>query len=81
MYQFYLISKINVNGNMIFMSTMMLMSVSAVALNYHTAIQGSVFYVWLFSCNNSMSPNIRKCFLGLKVIKRLQMYRQRTRRH
>ena len=56
MYQFYLkISKINVNVYTIFISTVMFTSYFDVVLYKHNAGQGSVFCVWLFSCNDAMS--------------------------
>ena len=41
-----------------------------VALNKRNAGQGSVFYVWSFSCNDSISLAVRKRFLRLNVIYR-----------
>ena len=52
MYQFYLkISEINDNVNTIFISPKTVTSYFDVALNNRNAGQGSVFLVWLFSCN------------------------------
>ena len=74
MYQFYLkISKINEKLNTIFISPETLTSYFDVALNKRNAGQGSVFYVWSFSCNDSMSPAVRKGFRRLIVI-----YRQKS---
>ena len=56
MYQFYLkIGKINEKVNKIFTSPEMLTSYFDVALNKRNAGQGSVFYLWLFTCNDSIS--------------------------
>ena len=73
MYQFYLkIGKINAKVNKIFISPEMLTSYFDVALNKCNAGQGSVFYVWSFSCNDSISLAVRKWFLRLNVIYRLK---------
>ena len=56
MYQFYLkIGQINAKGNKIFISPETLTSYFDVALNKRNTGQGSVFYVWSFSCNDSTS--------------------------
>ena len=73
MYQFYLkISKINEKVNTIFISPKTLTSYFDVALNKLNVGQGAVLRVWLFSCNDSMSLAVRKWFLRLNVIFRLQ---------
>ena len=73
MYQIYLkISKINAKVNKIFISPEMLTSYFDIALNKRNAGQGSVFYVWSFSCKDSMSLVVRKRFLRLNVIYRLK---------
>ena len=78
MYQFYLkISKINEKLNRIFISPETLTSYFDVALNKRNAGQGSVVYVWSFSCNDSMSLASRKRFLRLNVIYRLKSNVQR----
>ena len=78
MYQFYLkISKINEKLNIIFISPETLISYFDVALNKCNAGQGSVFYVWSFSCNDSMSLAVRKRFMRLSVIYRLKSNVQR----
>ena len=69
MYQYYhKISKINEKVNTIFISPEPLTSYFDAALNKRNADQGAVFRVWLFSCNDSMSPAVRRCFLRLDVI-------------
>ena len=56
MYQSYLkIGKINEKVNKIFISPETLTSYFDVALNKRNAGQGSVFCVWSFSCNDSIS--------------------------
>ena len=71
MYQFYLkISKINEKVNTIFISPETLTSYFDVALNKRNADQGSEFYVWSFSCKDSISLAVRKRFLRLNVIYR-----------
>ena len=61
MYQFYLkIGKINKKVNTILISPETLMSYFDVVLNKRNAGQGSVFYVWMFLCNDSISLAIRK---------------------
>ena len=73
MYNFYLkISKINEKVNTICTLPETLTSYFDVALNKPNAGQGSVFCVWLFSRNDSMSLAVRKRFLKLNVIYRLQ---------
>ena len=75
MYQLYLkIGKINAKGNKIFISPETLTSYFDVALN---AGQGSVFHVWSFSCNDSISLAVRKRFLRLNVFYRLKSNFQR----
>ena len=82
MYQFYLkISKINEKVNTIFISPETLTSYFDVALNGRNAGQGSVFYVWSFSCNDSISLAVRKRFLRLNVIYRLTSNVQRICQH
>ena len=73
MYQFYLkVSKINEKVNTIFISPETLTSYFDAALNKRNAGQGSVFYVWSFSCNDSTSLAVRKtvsetkCYLSTK---------------
>ena len=57
MYQFYLtISIINEKVNTIFISPETSTSYFDVALNKRDADQGSVFYVWSFSCNALRKP-------------------------
>ena len=69
MYQFYLeISKINEKNYTIFISPETLKSYFDVASNKHNADQGSVFYVCLFSCNDSISLGVRKRFPILNVL-------------
>ena len=73
MYKFYLtISKINEKVNKILISPETSTSYFDVGLNKHKAGQGSVFYVWSFSCNDSISLAIRKQFLRLNVVYRLK---------
>ena len=73
MYPFYLkIGKINAKVNKIFISPETLASYFDVALNKRNAGQGSVFYVWSFSCNDSISLAVRKRFLRLNVIYQLK---------
>ena len=73
MYQFYLkLSKINKKVNTIFISPETSTSYFAVALNKRDAGQGSLFYVWSFSCNDSVCLAVRKRFLRLNVIYRLK---------
>ena len=68
MYQFYLqIGKINAKVNKIFISPETLTSYFDVALNKSNAGQGFVFYVWLFSCKDSISLAVRKQFLRLML--------------
>ena len=79
MYQFYLkISKINEKVNTVFISPETLTSYfDGVALSKRNAGQGSVFYVWSFSCNESLSQAVRKWFLRPNVIYRLKSNIQR----
>ena len=73
MYQFYLkIGKINAKVNKIFISPETLTSYFDAALNKRNAGQGSIFYVWSFSCNDSISLAVRKRFLRLNGIYRLK---------
>ena len=73
MYQLYLkIGKINEKVKTIFILLETLTFSFDVALNKRNASQGYVFCVWLFSCNDSVSLAIRKRFLRLNVIYRLQ---------
>ena len=73
MYHFYLkISKVNGKFNTIFISFEMLTCYFDVELNKRDAGQGSVVCVWLFSFTDSMSLAVRKRFLRLNVIYRLQ---------
>ena len=73
MYQFYLkISKINEKVNIIFISPETSMSYFDVALKKRDAGQGSVFYVWSFSCSDSIRLAVGKRFLRLNVIYRLK---------
>ena len=73
MYHFYLkISKINEKVNTTFISPEMLASYFDAAPNTLNAGQGSVFCVCLLSCNDSMSLAVRKRFLRLNVVYRLQ---------
>ena len=86
MYQFYLKnSKINKKINTIFNSPEVSTSNFDVALNKRNAGQGSLFYVWSFSCNDSISLAVRKRFLRLNVIYRLKSNAlricRRQRRH
>ena len=68
MFQFDLrISKINAKVDTIFISLVTLTSYFDVALNKHNAGPWSVFCVWLFSCNDSMSLAGRNWFLRLNV--------------
>ena len=63
MYQFYLkISKINEKVNTIFILPETPTSYFDVALNKRDAGQGSVIYVWSFSCNDSICLAVRKRF-------------------
>ena len=72
-YQFYLkFSKINERGNTIFISLETLTSYFDIALNKRNAGQGAVFRVWLFPCNDSMTLAVRKLFLRLNVMFRIQ---------
>ena len=74
MYQFHLkIGKINEKVNTIFISPETLTSYFDVALNKRNADQGSVFYLWSFSCNDSISLAVRKRFLRLDVFYRLKL--------
>ena len=82
MYQFYpKIGKINAKVNKIFISPETLTSYFDVALNKRNAGQGSVFYVWSFSCNDALSLADRKRFLRLNVIYRLKSNVLRICRH
>ena len=82
MYQFYLkISKINKKVNTILISPEKVTFNFDVALNKRNAGQRSIFRVWLLSCNESMSLAVRKKFLRLNVIFRLQSNVQRICRH
>ena len=73
MYQFNLkIGKTNEKVNTIFISPVTLTSYFDVTLYKRNAGQRSVFCVWLFSCNGSMSLAVRKRFLKLNVICRLR---------
>ena len=73
MYQFYLkISKINGKVNTIFISPETLTSYFDDALNKRNAGQGAVLRVWLCPCNDSMSLAVRKWFLRLNAIFRIQ---------
>ena len=64
MYQFYLkIGKINKNTSTSYFD---------VALNKRDAGQGSVFYVWTFSCKDSICLAVTKRFLRLNDIYRLK---------
>ena len=73
MYKFYhKISKINERVNKILISPETSTSYFRVGLNKRKAGQGFVFYVWSFSCNDSISLAIRKQFLSLNVIYRLR---------
>ena len=56
------------------LSPMTLTSDFDVALNKRNAGQGSVFCVWLFSCNDSMSLAGRKLLLRLNVIHQIRSY-------
>ena len=74
MNQFYFkISKINEKVNTIFISLETLTSYFDVALNKRNAGQGSLFYVWSFSCNDSISLAVRKtlfetkCYLSTNI--------------
>ena len=72
-YQFYLrISKINEKVTTTFVSPETLTSYFDVALNKCNAGQGAVFRIWLFSCKDPISLTVRKWFLILNVIFRLQ---------
>ena len=69
MYQFYQkISKVNEKVNTIFIAPETLISYFDVALNKRNEGQGTLFRLWLFSCNDSMSLVARKWFLRLNVI-------------
>ena len=69
MHQFNLkISKISVKVNAIFISPVTLMCYFDVALNTCNAGQGSVFCVWLISCNDPMSLAVGKRFLRLNAV-------------
>ena len=59
-------------GNKIFISPETFTSYFEVALNKRNTGQGSVFYIWSFSCNDSISLAVRKRFLRLNVIYRLK---------
>ena len=72
------VSKINENVNTVFISPVTLTSYFDVALNKRNAGQESVFCVWLFSCNDLMSLDVRKRFLRFNVIYRLQLNVQRN---
>ena len=74
MYQFSLnIGKINEKVNTILISLETLTSYFEVALNKRNAGQGSVFYAWSFSCNDSISLACQKtvsetkCYLSTKI--------------
>ena len=74
MCRFYLIvSKINEKVNTNFISPVTLTSYFDVALNKRNAGQESVFCVWLFSCNDSMSLDVTKtvseiqCYLSTTI--------------
>ena len=67
------IGKMNEKVNTIFISPKTSTSYFDVALNKCNAGKGSVFYVWSFSCNDSISLAIRKRSLRLNVI-----YRQKS---
>ena len=62
----------NEKGNTIFISPETLTSYFGVALKKLKWVKGSVFSVWLFSCNDSMSLAVRKWLLRLKVIFQIQ---------
>ena len=70
MNQFYL--KINEKINIFFISSVTLMSHLDVAFHKRNAGQVTIFRVWLFSLNDSISLAVKKRFLRLNVI-----YRQR----
>ena len=77
MYQFYFkINKINekVNTSFIFVSPVTLKSYFDVALNKRNGGQGSLFCVWLLSCNDAMSLAVRKRLLRLTAIERPSNY-------
>ena len=77
MYQSYLkISEINEKVNTIFISPEMLTSYFDAGLNKRNAVQG-FFYVWSFSCNDSISLPVRKRCLRLNVIYQLKSNVQR----
>ena len=68
MHQFYhKISKINENFKKKFISPVTSTSYFDVALDKRNAGRGSLFCVWLFSCNDSMFLVVRKRFLRLNV--------------
>ena len=74
MYQFYLKKgKIIKKVNTILISPETSTSYFDVALNKRDADQGSVFYVWSFSCNDSVYLAVGKRFLRLIVIYRLKL--------
>ena len=63
MYQFFLkIGKINEKVNTIIISPETATSYFDVALNKRNAGQGSVFYVWSFSCNVSICLAVKNGF-------------------
>ena len=73
MYQFYLkIGKINEKVNIIFISPETSTSYFVEALNKRDAGQGSVLYVWSFSCSDSVCLAVRKRFLRRNVFYRLK---------
>ena len=63
----------NEKVNTIFISPETSTSYFDVALNKRDAGQGPVFYVWSFSCNDSICLAVRTRFLRLNVIYRLKM--------
>ena len=74
MYQFYLkIGIIDEKVNTIFISPETSTSYFDVALNKRDAGQGSVFYVWSFSCNDSICLAVQKkvsetkCYRSTKI--------------
>ena len=61
-------SAINGDVNTIFILTVRVTSDSDVALNKRAAGLLALQCVWLISCNDSMSLDVRKCFWRLMVM-------------
>ena len=59
---------LNGNVNIVSILTVKLTSDSDVALNKHTAGPWALVHVWLISCNDSMSPAMKKRLLRLSAM-------------